>query len=372
MRRVLAFLLLTASTAVAAGCSGADAQEAQVLLVQSNAAFAQVRSATFTARLSLTGGPRKLSMTMSGGGYAHGRRAGDFYVLATSDNLGFRDLVLVNRSGRVSMSVDGHPVGEVPLPNPTAENPIQLVDLSEYVKDVDVEHGKLIDGELMTKLTGVIDTRSLTKGAGGRLYTRRRDGARAHLMRKRDEPVRLTRIYTRAGDAGETSLGDGSRVPKTDLRIEAYGTVDELNSLLALALASSELPTEFRPWLERIQNELFDLGADLSVPLEDERERLRVAPEQVEWLEQLCDLVNERLEPLKSFVLPGGGEAAARLHVARTVCRRAERAAVELAETAEINPLALAYLNRLSDLLFILARAASAGNELLWKPGSSS
>jgi len=191
-------------------------------------------------------------------------------------------------------------------------------------------------------------------------------------MRKRDEPVRLTRIYTRAGDAGETSLGDGSRVPKTDLRIEAYGTVDELNSLLALALASSELPTEFRPWLERIQNQLFDLGADLSVPLEDERERLRVAPEQVEWLEQLCDLVNERLEPLKSFVLPGGGEAAARLHVARTVCRRAERVAVELAETAEINPLALAYLNRLSDLLFILARAASGGNELLWKPGSSS
>jgi cob(I)alamin adenosyltransferase len=191
-------------------------------------------------------------------------------------------------------------------------------------------------------------------------------------MRKRDEPVRLTRIYTRAGDAGETSLGDGSRVPKTDLRIEAYGTVDELNSLLALALASPELPTEFRPWLERIQNELFDLGADLSVPLEDERERLRVAPEQVEWLEQLCDLVNEGLEPLKSFVLPGGGEAAARLHVARTVCRRAERAAVALRETAEINPLALAYLNRLSDLLFILARASSAGNELLWKPGSSS
>jgi cob(I)alamin adenosyltransferase len=190
-------------------------------------------------------------------------------------------------------------------------------------------------------------------------------------MRKRDEPVRLTRIYTRAGDAGETSLGDGSRVPKTDLRIEAYGTVDELNSLLGLALATSELPSEFRPWLDRIQNELFDLGADLSVPLEDERERLRVATEQVEGLEQLCDLVNERLEPLKSFVLPSGGEAAARLHVARSVCRRAERAAVALAETADVNPIALAYLNRLSDLLFILARAASAGNEALWKPGSS-
>jgi cob(I)alamin adenosyltransferase len=191
-------------------------------------------------------------------------------------------------------------------------------------------------------------------------------------MRKRDEPVRLTRIYTRAGDAGETSLGDGTRVSKTDPRIAAYGTVDELNSLLGLALASSELPTEFRPWLEQIQNELFDLGADLSVPLEDERERLRVALEQVERLEQLCDLVNQRLEPLKSFVLPSGGEAPARLHVARTVCRRAERAAVALGEMVEINPLALAYLNRLSDLLFILARAASAGNESLWKPGSSS
>jgi cob(I)alamin adenosyltransferase len=191
-------------------------------------------------------------------------------------------------------------------------------------------------------------------------------------MRKRDEPVRLTRIYTRAGDAGATSLGDGSRVAKTDPRIEAYGTVDELNSILGLALASSEFPAEFRPWLERIQNELFDLGADLSVPLEDRRERLRVADEQVESLEQLCDLVNERLEPLKSFVLPSGGEAAARLHVARTVCRRAERATVALAETTEVNPTALAYLNRLSDLLFILARAASAGNESLWKPGSSS
>jgi hypothetical protein len=164
MRRAFALLLLTAA-AVAAGCSGADAQEAQALLVQSNAAFAKVRSATFTARISLTGGPQELSMTMSGGGYAHGRRAGDFYVLATSDNLGFQDLVLVSRSGRVAMSVDGHPIGEVPPPKPTADNPIQLVDFSEYVKDIDVEHGKLIDGELMTKLTGVIDTAGLAKGA---------------------------------------------------------------------------------------------------------------------------------------------------------------------------------------------------------------
>jgi cob(I)alamin adenosyltransferase len=187
---------------------------------------------------------------------------------------------------------------------------------------------------------------------------------------RRDEPVRLTRIYTRAGDAGETSLGDGARVPKTDLRIEAYGTVDELNSLVGLALAG-DLPDEFRPWLERVQNDLFDLGADLSVPLEDDRrERLRVTARQVEQLEELCDLVNERLEPLKSFVLPGGTEANARLHVARAVCRRAERLAVALAAEHDVNPAALAYLNRLSDLLFILARAANAGSpEPLWRPG---
>ena len=192
------------------------------------------------------------------------------------------------------------------------------------------------------------------------------------MARSRDEPVRLTRIYTRAGDAGETSLGEGSRVPKTDPRIEAYGTVDELNSFLGLAL-SGELPDEFRPWLEQIQNDLFDLGADLAVPLEDERrERLRVTDGQVEWLEELCDLVNARLEPLKSFVLPGGTEAAARLHVARAVCRRAERRSVALAEAQGVNPTALAYLNRLSDLLFILARAANTGSqEPLWRPGSS-
>jgi cob(I)alamin adenosyltransferase len=192
------------------------------------------------------------------------------------------------------------------------------------------------------------------------------------VARRRDEPVRLTRIYTRAGDAGETSLGDGSRVPKTDPRIEAYGTVDELNSFLGLVLAG-EVSDEFRPWLEQIQNDLFDLGADLSVPLEDERrERLRVTTAQVERLEELCDLVNERLEPLRSFVLPGGTEAAARLHVARAVCRRAERRAAALGRAQDVNPEALAYLNRLSDLLFILARGANAGSqEPLWRPGSS-
>lgn len=184
----------------------------------------------------------------------------------------------------------------------------------------------------------------------------------------------MTRIYTRAGDGGETSLGDGSRVRKTDPRIEAYGTVDEVNSLLGLALAGP-LPEEFRPWLEEVQNDLFDLGADLSVPLEDERERLRVTEAQVQRLEELCDGVNESLEPLKSFVLPGGSEASARLHVARAACRRAERLAVALAEDASVSAVALSYLNRLSDLLFILARAANAEAgvpEPLWKPGKSS
>jgi len=192
-------------------------------------------------------------------------------------------------------------------------------------------------------------------------------------MAKRDEPVRLTRIYTRGGDAGETSLGDGSRVPKTDARIVAYGTVDELNSFVGFALAAGDLPDDFRPWLSQAQNDLFDVGADLSVPLADaKRERLRVTQEQVGALEKLCDRVNEGLEPLRSFVLPGGTEAAARLHLARTVCRRAERATVALAEQTDVTPAVLAYLNRLSDLLFILARAANRGPETLWKPGSSS
>ena len=191
------------------------------------------------------------------------------------------------------------------------------------------------------------------------------------MSRRRDEPVRLGRIYTRAGDGGATSLGDGTRVAKTDARIAAYGTVDELNAFVGLALAG-DLPADFRPWLAQIQNDLFDVGADLSVPLEDERQRLRVEQAQIDRLERRCDEVNEELEPLKSFVLPAGSEAAVRLHLARTVCRRAERATVALAETASVNPLALAYLNRLSDLLFILARAANRGaSEALWRPGGS-
>ena len=187
--------------------------------------------------------------------------------------------------------------------------------------------------------------------------------------RSRDEPVRLTRIYTRGGDSGETSLGDGSRVSKLDSRIAAFGAVDELNALLGLVLTAGELPDRFRPWLERIQNELFDVGADLSVPL-DVAGRLRIEQPAIDALERLCDEANAELPELRSFVLPAGTEAAARLHVARTVCRRAERDALIADREHGVNPLVLRYLNRLSDLLFILARAANAGaGEPLWKPG---
>ncbi|TML19510.1 MAG: cob(I)yrinic acid a,c-diamide adenosyltransferase [Actinobacteria bacterium] len=187
--------------------------------------------------------------------------------------------------------------------------------------------------------------------------------------RKRDEPVRLTRIYTRGGDRGQTSLGDGSRVPKLDCRIGAFGAVDELNSQLGLALAA--VPDRFRPWLERIQNDLFDVGADLSVPF-GVTDRLRVTQPAIDELERLCDELNANLPELRSFVLPGGTEAAARLHVARAVCRRAERDALTADAEHGINPLVLVYLNRLSDFLFIAARAANADaglDEPLWKPG---
>jgi cob(I)alamin adenosyltransferase len=177
-------------------------------------------------------------------------------------------------------------------------------------------------------------------------------------MRKRDEPVRLTRIYTRGGDKGETSLGDGSRISKLDPRVAAIGDVDELNSLLGLAGG-----------LDRIQNELFDLGADLSVPFGVEN-RLRITDEAVERLEREIEEANATLPELKSFVLPGGSERATQLYLARAVCRRAERSVLAVSDT---NPLCAVYLNRLSDLLFVLARTANseAGvDEPLWRPGS--
>jgi cob(I)alamin adenosyltransferase len=179
--------------------------------------------------------------------------------------------------------------------------------------------------------------------------------------------VNLTRIYTKLGDGGETHLGDMSRVPKTHPRIEAYGTLDELNAQLGVALATVGMPERTAGFLRRVQNDLFDVGADISVPHGGDRERLRVVPEQTTWLEHACDEVNAELAPLKSFLLPGGTPAAAQLHVCRTVCRRAERRAVDCGDA--LNPECVRYLNRLSDLLFILARAANGGDEPLWDPG---
>ncbi len=179
--------------------------------------------------------------------------------------------------------------------------------------------------------------------------------------------VNLTRIYTRLGDGGETHLGDMSRVRKTHPRIEAYGTVDECNAQLGVLLTMAGIPAEYAEWLRRIQNDLFDVGADIAAPEDPERERLRVLPEQTVWLEQRCDEVNATLEPLRTFVIPGGTPAAAQLHVCRTVCRRAERLAVACGD--ELNPEVVRYLNRLSDLLFILSRGANGGDEPLWEPG---
>ncbi len=190
-----------------------------------------------------------------------------------------------------------------------------------------------------------------------------------------DEPITLTRVVTRGGDRGETSLADGRRVPKSDPRVEAYGAVDELNASVGLAFAALPARSRFRPWLTRIQNDLFDLGADLAAPPDDSgRSRLRVEERQVLWLDAACEEANRALPPLRTFVLPGGSEASARLHVARTVCRRAERRAVSLSRREPVNPHAVAYLNRLGDLLFILARAVDADTGVrprLWRPGAT-
>jgi cob(I)alamin adenosyltransferase len=184
--------------------------------------------------------------------------------------------------------------------------------------------------------------------------------------------VKLNKIYTRTGDDGTTGLVDGSRRAKHDARMAAIGEVDEVNS--ALGLAALAVPAEVGAELTRIQNDLFDLGADLATPgadFEPGEMTLRVVPGQVDWLEQAIDARNAALPPLTSFILPGGSEAAARVHLARAITRRAERAAVALAAAEPVNPSALAYLNRLSDYLFVLARALNAGRDPLWVPGAS-
>jgi cob(I)alamin adenosyltransferase len=195
------------------------------------------------------------------------------------------------------------------------------------------------------------------------------------MPKDRDQPVVLSRIYTRTGDDGFTALSDFSRVPKTDARLAAYADVDEANCAIGVALTLGTLSAEVEPVLKRVQNELFDVGADLATPVTGADlgyEPLRVTAEYIERLEAECDQFNEGLETLRSFILPGGTPGAALLHTARAVTRRAERtawAAVnEYGDT--MNPLAAKYLNRLSDLLFIFCRVANKDHgDVLWKPG---
>ncbi|HEU0216063.1 MAG TPA: cob(I)yrinic acid a,c-diamide adenosyltransferase [Stellaceae bacterium] len=185
--------------------------------------------------------------------------------------------------------------------------------------------------------------------------------------------VKLTRIYTRGGDKGETSLGDGTRVPKQSLRVEAYGTVDEANATIGLARLHAQGETD--AMLARIQNDLFDLGADLCTPQTGRRAAgaLRIVAPQVKRLETEIDAMNAELQPLNSFVLPGGTPAAAYLHLARTVTRRAERLTCALAAEEKVNPEAIKYLNRLSDHLFVLGRRLNdnGASDVLWKPGAT-
>jgi cob(I)alamin adenosyltransferase len=198
----------------------------------------------------------------------------------------------------------------------------------------------------------------------------------AFLFLMVSEPmVYLNRIYTKTGDTGDTSLGDGRRVPKTDPRIVAYGTVDELNSTLGCVLAAKSTE-HFVDLLTRIQNDLFDVGADLCVPESDEPPAyppLRVTADQVTQLEHWIDAATDKLQPLTSFILPGGSVVAAQLHVARTVCRRSEIEVLRLVAIERVNPQVVIYLNRLSDLLFVLARCANGNgkDDVLWVPGAN-
>lgn len=187
--------------------------------------------------------------------------------------------------------------------------------------------------------------------------------------------VKLTRIYTRGGDRGQTSLGDGRRVPKHDPRVTAYGTVDEANAVIGLVRLHTADQPEIDAMLSRIQNDLFDLGADLCTPEAEDPAYppLRILESQVERLEAEIDAMNADLAPLNSFILPGGAPAAAHLHLARTVVRRAERLMTELADLAPVNPAAVKYANRLSDHLFVLSRKLNANGaaDVLWVPGAN-
>ncbi len=188
--------------------------------------------------------------------------------------------------------------------------------------------------------------------------------------------VKLTKIYTRGGDEGETSLGDGSRVKKHDLRVATYGTVDEANAAIGVARLQCADDADVDAMLSRIQNDLFDLGADLCTPIvadEAPGKALRIVQAQVDRLEREIDVMNAALAPLSSFVLPGGAPAAAALHVARTIIRRAERDITALIQSEAVNPQALMYTNRLSDHLFVLSRHINAkgAGDVLWVPGAN-
>ena len=186
--------------------------------------------------------------------------------------------------------------------------------------------------------------------------------------------VKLDKIYTRGGDKGKTSLGNGERVDKNSTRVAAFGTIDETNAVLGVVIINLKSP--FKEMIFRIQNDLFDLGADLCVP-EDKKinyQPLRISEKQIDRLENKIDTLNKDLKPLDSFILPGGNIASSHLHLARTVARRAERITVQLSKKETINPLIIKYLNRLSDLLFVLARIENKGkniNDILWKPGKT-
>jgi cob(I)alamin adenosyltransferase len=230
----------------------------------------------------------------------------------------------------------------------------------------------------LERVTGQLEQAARLRQRLSRLQTvlERSDEPSAELiidaMQAMTSTVSVDRIVTKLGDSGETLLGDMTLASKHHPRVEAGGTVDELNAHLGALLAGGELPDPYSTWLRRVQNELFDLGADISVPppgesdADGEEHVERVADAYVERLEQNCERANLDVEPLDSFVLPGGTPVVAQLHVCRTVCRRAERRTVEI---ADVNPVVVRYLNRLSDLLFIIGRALSGGSEPLWEPG---
>jgi cob(I)alamin adenosyltransferase len=230
----------------------------------------------------------------------------------------------------------------------------------------------------LERVTGQLEKSARLRQRLSRLQTvlERSDKPSAELiidaMRVMASTVSIDRIVTKLGDSGETLLGDMTLAAKHHPRVEAGGTVDELNAHLGALLASGELPDPYNTWLQRIQNELFDLGADITVPPSDgtaangDKPERRIADAYVDRLEQNCQRANLDVEPLDSFVLPGGTPVVGQLHICRTVCRRAERRTVEI---ADVNPVVVRYLNRLSDLLFIIGRALSGGSERLWEPG---